>query len=99
MKKYGGFILGIRPGRPTTDYIERVMNRITLGGAVALAIVALIPIFMSVVLNVRTFSFGGTAVLIVVGVALDTIHQVEGQMLMRHYDGILKRRGKSGGLL
>ncbi|MDR1020123.1 MAG: preprotein translocase subunit SecY [Synergistaceae bacterium] len=99
MKKYGGFILGIRPGRPTTEYIERVMSRITLGGAVALAIVALIPIFMSVVLDVRTFSFGGTAVLIVVGVALDTIHQVEGQMLMRHYDGILKRRGKSGGLL
>ncbi|MDR3279445.1 MAG: preprotein translocase subunit SecY [Synergistaceae bacterium] len=98
MKKYGGFILGIRPGKPTTDYIERVMNRITLGGSVALAIIALVPTFMSRALNM-TFYFGGTAVLIVVGVALDTIHQVEGQMLMRHYDGILKRRGKSGGLL
>ena len=99
MKKYGGFILGIRPGKPTTDYIERVMNRITLGGAVALAIIALIPTFMSGVMRINTFYFGGTAVLIVVGVALDTIHQVEGQMLMRHYEGILKRRSKSGGLL
>lgn len=99
MKKYGGFILGIRPGKPTTDYIERVMNRITLGGAVALAIVALIPTFMSGVMGINTFYFGGTAVLIVVGVALDTIHQLEGQMLMRHYEGILKRRTKSGGLL
>jgi len=99
MKKYGGFILGIRPGKPTMEYIERVMNRITLGGAVALAIIALVPTFMSGALRITTFYFGGTAVLIVVGVALDTIHQVEGQMLMRHYDGILKRRGKSGGLL
>lgn len=99
MKKHGGFILGIRPGKPTTDYIERVMNRITLGGAVALAIVALIPTFMSGVMRINTFYFGGTAVLIVVGVALDTIHQVEGQMLMRHYEGILKRRNKSGGLI
>jgi preprotein translocase subunit SecY len=99
MKKYGGFILGIRPGKPTTEYIERVMNRITLGGAMALAVVALIPTFVSWMTRANTFSFGGTAILIVVGVALDTIHQIEGQMLMRHYDGILKRRSKSGGLL
>lgn len=99
MKKYGGFILGIRPGKPTTDYIEKVMNRITLGGAIALALIALVPTFMSGVLKINEFSFGGTAVLIVVGVALDTVHQVEGQMLMRHYEGILKRRTKSGGLL
>ena len=99
MKKYGGFILGIRPGKPTTEYIERVMSRITLGGAVALAVITLIPNFISMVMKVQTLAFGGTAVIIVVGVALDTIHQVEGQMLMRHYDGILKRRGKSGGLL
>jgi preprotein translocase subunit SecY len=99
MKKYGGFILGIRPGKPTTDYIEKVMNRITLGGAVALAVIALIPNFMSGVMGINTFSFGGTAVLIVVGVALDTVHQIEGQMLMRHYEGILKRRNKSGGLI
>jgi preprotein translocase subunit SecY len=99
MKKYGGFILGIRPGRPTSDYIERVMGRITLGGAIALAAVALIPNLMTGFLGINTFYFGGTAVLIVVGVALDTVHQMEGQLLMRHYDGILKRRSKTGGLL
>jgi preprotein translocase subunit SecY len=98
MKKYGGFILGIRPGKPTTEYIERVMNRITLGGALALAVIQLVPSLISMI-GIQTLAFGGTAVIIVVGVALDTIHQVEGQMLMRHYDGILKRRGKSGGLL
>jgi preprotein translocase subunit SecY len=99
MKKYGGFILGIRPGKPTTEYIERVMNRITLGGAAALAMIQLIPTFISQAMRVETLAFGGTAVIIVVGVALDTIHQVEGQMLMRHYDGILKRRSKNRGLL
>lgn len=100
MKKNGGFILGIRPGRPTTDYIERVMGRITLLGAVALALVAIIPTVMSGLMKINTFYFGGTAVLIVVGVALDTVHQIEGQLLMRHYEGILKRRGgKNGGLL
>ncbi len=101
MKKYGGFILGIRPGQPTSDYITRVMERITLGGAVFLAIVALIPNVMSSVLNVRSFYFGGTAVLIVVGVAMDTINQIEAQLLMRHYDGILKKSGsgRSRGLL
>jgi preprotein translocase subunit SecY len=99
MKKYGGFILGIRPGKPTTEYIERVMNRITLGGAAALAMIQLIPTFISQAMKVETLAFGGTAVIIVVGVALDTIHQVEGQMLMRHYDGILKRRSKNRGLL
>lgn len=102
MKKYGGFILGIRPGQPTADYITKVMERITLGGAVFLAIVALVPNIMSAswAFNVRSFSFGGTAVLIVVGVALDTVHQIEAQLLMRHYDGILKKSGgKSGSLL
>jgi len=100
MKKNGGFILGIRPGRPTTDYIEKVMGRITLGGAVALAIVAVVPTMMTGLMNINTFYFGGTAVIIVVGVALDTVHQIEGQLIMRHYEGILKRRGgKSGGLL
>ena len=100
MKKNGGFILGIRPGRPTTDYIEKVMGRITLGGAVALAIVAVVPTMMTGLMNINTFYFGGTAVIIVVGVALDTVHQIEGQLIMRHYEGILKRRGgKNGGLL
>ena len=99
MKKYGGFILGIRPGKPTTDYIEKVMNRITLGGAVFLAVIAMVPTLISGILRTSSFYFGGTAVLIVVGVALDTVHQVEGQMLMRHYEGILKRLNRSGGLL
>ena len=100
MKKNGGFILGIRPGQPTADYIEKVMARITLGGAAALALIALIPNFMTSVMGITNFYFGGTAALIVVGVALDTIHQIEAQLLMRHYEGILKRSGgKSSGLL
>lgn len=99
MKKYGGFILGIRPGQPTSDYITKVMERITFSGGVFLAIVALIPILMSSVLS-NSFYFGGTAVLIVVGVALDTVNQIEAQLLMRHYDGILKKSGgRSGSLL
>lgn len=99
MKKYGGFILGIRPGRPTSDFIENVMSRITLGGAVFLAAIALIPTLMTKMMGITSFYFGGTAILIVVGVALDTVHQIEGQLLMRHYEGILKKRDKSGGLL
>lgn len=100
MKKYGGFVLGIRPGQPTADYITKVMERITLGGAIFLAIIAVIPNFMSTFIGSGKFAFGGTAVLIVVGVALDTVHQIEAQLLMRHYDGILKRSGgKSGSLL
>ncbi len=96
MKKYGGFILGIRPGQPTSDYITRVMERITLAGGVFLAIVALIPNVMSSVLGVNSFYFGGTAVLIVVGVAMDTVQQIEAQLLMRNYDGILKKSGSRG---
>lgn len=99
MKKYGGFILGIRPGRPTSDFIEKVMSRITLGGSVFLAAIALIPTLMTKLMGITSFYFGGTAILIVVGVALDTVHQIEGQLLMRHYEGILKKRDKAGGLL
>jgi preprotein translocase subunit SecY len=100
MKKYGGFILGIRPGRPTSEFIEKVMTRITLGGAIFLAIIALVPTLMTNIMGITSFYFGGTAVLIVVGVALDTVHQIEGQLLMRHYEGILKRRdSKSGSFL
>ena len=76
------------------------MGRITLGGSIALAVIAIIPTVITGLMNINTFYFGGTAVIIVVGVALDTVHQIEGQLLMRHYEGILKRRGgKSGGLL
>ncbi len=100
MKKYGGFVLGIRPGKPTADYIEKIMSRITLGGAVFLAAVALLPTLMTRMMGITSFYFGGTAVLIVVGVALDTVHQIEAQLLMRHYEGILKRgKGKTSGLL
>ena len=100
MKKYGGFILGIRPGQPTSDYISRVMERITMAGGIFLAIVAIIPNVMTSIVGTRSFYFGGTAVLIVVGVALDTINQIEAQLLMRHYDGILKKSGgKAGSLL
>lgn len=99
MKKSGGFILGIRPGKPTTEYIEKVMSRITLGGALALAAIAVIPTLMIKILNIKTFYFGGTAVIIAVGVALETVHQIEAQLLMRHYEGILKRRGGKSGLL
>lgn len=99
MKKYGGFILGIRPGRPTSDFIEKVMSRITLGGSIFLAIIALIPTLMTRFMGITSFYFGGTAILIVVGVALDTVHQIEGQLLMRHYEGILKKRDKASGLL
>ncbi len=89
LKQYGGFIPGIRPGRPTADYLNRVLSRITIAGALALAFIASIPtiIFSFTNLNV---SFGGTALLIVVGVALETMKQVEAQMLMRHYKGFLK---------
>ena len=100
MKKHGGFILGIRPGQPTADYITKVVERITLGGGIFLAVIALIPNFLSILTDTQMFFFGGTAVLIVVGVALDTVRQIEAQLLMRHYDGILKKSGgKTGSLL
>ena len=89
MKKYGGFIPGLRPGRPTAEYINRIMNRITLVGALFLASIALLPYFMTAISGIN-ISFGGTALLIVVGVALETMKAVEAQMLMRHYQGFLK---------
>jgi len=90
MKKNGGFIPGIRPGRPTSDFISRVLSKITLAGAIFLAIIAIIPIFMNMGLNINNFSIGGTSLLIVVGVALETVNQLESQMLMRHYKGFLE---------
>jgi len=93
MKKQGGFIPGIRPGAPTADYIENILTRITLPGAIFLALIAIMPTFVSNVLRVQpAFAsfFGGTSLLIVVGVALDTLQQVESYLLMRHYDGFMK---------
>ena len=89
MKKNGGFIPGIRPGKPTSDYLAKVLNRITLAGAVFLAFIAMMPM---IILNLTGMpvAFGGTALLIVVGVALETVKQIEAQMMMRHYQGFLK---------
>lgn len=89
MKKYGGFIPGIRPGKPTTDFITRVMNRVTFVGAVFLALVAVMPVILMNVTGLQLY-FGGTALLIAVGVALDTMKQIEGQLIMRNYQGFLK---------
>jgi len=122
MRKYGGFIPGIRPGKATSDYIDNVLTRITLIGAVYLVVVALIPEFLMMGFKVQgipgigpwldahlpvfvtqglgiTFFFGGTSLLIVVGVAMDTVQQVESQLVMRNYDGFLKKgriRGRRG---
>jgi len=98
MKKYGGFIPGIRPGKRTADYIDKVLTRITLGGALYLSAVCVLPTILIGKFNVPFF-FGGTALLIVVGVALDTMTQVESHMLTRHYDGFLKKgrlKGRRG---
>jgi preprotein translocase subunit SecY len=89
LKKQGGFIPGVKPGAPTADYIDEVLSRITLPGALFLTIVALLPILISNILNMP-FGFGGTALLIVVGVALDTVQQVQQHLLLRHYDGFMK---------
>jgi len=93
MKKQGGFIPGIRPGKPTAEYIDSVLTRITLPGSIFLAIIAILPTFMMNILSVTgSFAsfFGGTSLLIVVGVALDTLQQIESYLLMRHYDGFMK---------
>jgi preprotein translocase subunit SecY len=122
MRKYGGFIPGIRPGKRTAEYIDSILARITLVGSIYLAIVAILPEFIMVGFNVAPipfigptldanlprfitqglnvqFFFGGTSLLIVVGVAMDTVNQVESQLIMRHYDGFMKKtriRGRRG---
>jgi preprotein translocase subunit SecY len=113
MKKYGGFIPGIRPGKKTAEYIDRILSRLTFGGALYLAAISLLPMILINGLRVQTlpiigpslegvfpawitqglglkFFFGGTSLLIVVGVAMDTVQQIESQLIMRHYDGFLK---------
>jgi preprotein translocase subunit SecY len=122
MRKYGGFIPGIRPGKRTAEYIDLILTRITLVGALYLAAVALLPEFLISGFKVApipfigetldaalpgwftnglgvTFFFGGTSLLIVVGVAMDTVQQLESQLIMRHYDGFMKKtriRGRRG---
>jgi preprotein translocase subunit SecY len=122
LRKYGGFIPGIRPGKNTSDFIDSVLSRLTLVGAVYLAVVAVIPEIMISGFHVQTlpfigtfldqnlpewftqglnmdFYFGGTSILIVVGVAMDTLQQIEAQLVMRHYDGFMRRgrlKGRRG---
>jgi preprotein translocase subunit SecY len=90
MRKYGGFIPGIRPGKRTSEYIDRILTRITLPGAIFFAILAILPYFLMKKVNVN-FYFGGTSILIVVGVALDTLQQIESHLVMRHYEGFMKK--------
>ncbi|MFV1956263.1 MAG: preprotein translocase subunit SecY [bacterium] len=90
LKKYGGFIPGIRPGRRTSEYIDKVLSRITFGGAIYLSLVSVMPEILYRIFNIP-FYFGGTGLLIVVGVALDTVTQVETHLVTRHYEGFLKK--------
>jgi len=90
MRKSGGFIPGVRPGRKTAEYIDRVMTRITLPGASFFALIAVMPLILMRTTDIQ-FYFGGTSLIIVVGVALETLQQIESHLLMRHYDGFLKR--------
>jgi preprotein translocase subunit SecY len=90
LKKQGGFIPGVKPGAKTAEYIDYVLSRITLPGAVFLTIIALMPVFILDAMNVP-FSFGGTSLLIVVGVALDTMAQMQQHLLLRKYDGFMKK--------
>ena len=90
LKKNGGFIPGFRPGKPTADFIKKVINKIVVFGAVYLAIVALLPMVAgNLVSDLQNLAIGGTSVIIVVGVALETVKALEAQMLMRHYKGFL----------
>jgi preprotein translocase subunit SecY len=90
MKKYGGFIPGIRPGRQTAEYLNHIITRITLPGALFLGAVAILPFIALAAGNVQQFPFGGTAILITVGVGLETMKQIESQLLMRNYEGFLR---------
>ena len=90
LKKNGGFIPGFRPGKPTADFILKVINKITLFGALYLAIVAIMPILVGIIIGNSSLGIGGTSVIIVVGVALETVKALEAQMLMRHYKGFLE---------
>ena len=89
MKRNGGFVPGIRPGKPTSDYINKILTRITLAGAIFIGIIAIFPMILGMIMQVN-LSIGGTSMLIVVGVALETVKQIESQMLMRHYKGFLE---------
>jgi preprotein translocase subunit SecY len=91
LKKQGGFIPGVKPGTRTAEYIDRVLTRVTLPGSIYLALIALLPFWIFDIFNIQTFFFGGTGLLIVVGVALDTVQQAQQHLLLRHYDGFMKK--------
>ncbi|MGH2483708.1 MAG: preprotein translocase subunit SecY, partial [Candidatus Limnocylindria bacterium] len=91
LRKNGGFIPGIRPGRPTEEFLSRVANRITLGGATFLGIIAVTPLIISAFIpGTEAIQLGGTSILIVVAVVVETMKQLEAQMLMRHYEGFIR---------
>ena len=90
MKKSGGFIPGIRPGKPTSDYINRVSSRLNLIGSFFLGAVAILPVVFGAVFHIPSLQIGGTSLLIMEGVALETVRQIESQMTMRHYKGFLE---------
>ena len=94
MKKQGGFIPGVRPGKSTADYIDHILTRVTLPASIFLAAVAVFPTFLMAYVPDMDFAlasfYGGTSLLIIVGVALDTLQQIESHLVMRHYDGFLK---------
>ena len=101
MKKDGGFIPGVKPGKKTVEYLDAIMSRVTLPGSIFLAIIAILPAFaMLLGVNNQFASFyGGTSLLILVGVVLDTLQQIDSHLLMRHYDGLMKTgrlTGRSG---
>jgi preprotein translocase subunit SecY len=103
LKRNNGFIPGIKPGKPTAEYIDDIMSKITLPGSLFLAVVAVMPAFAGVFGVKSEFAqfFGGTSLLIIVGVVLDTLQQVESYLLMRHYDGLLKSgriKGRTSGV-
>ncbi|RLE12522.1 preprotein translocase subunit SecY, partial [Candidatus Aerophobetes bacterium] len=92
IRRYGGFIPGLRPGRPTAEYITAVLTRVTFMGALFFAFIAIVPILINQELMYNSFPFGGTSILIAVGVALDTAQQLESHLLMRHYKGFIRGR-------
>ena len=102
MKRQGGFVPGIRPGAPTAEYIERILTRITLPGSIFLALIAILPTFVQNIFGITSLFasfFGGTSLIIIVGVGLDTLQQIESHLMMRHYDGFMKTgkmKGRAG---
>ena len=90
LRKNNGAIPGIRPGKPTSDFIARIISKVTLMGALFCAVVAILPIGIAALTGIQGVSLGGTTIIIIVGVALDTVKQLESEMMMRHYKGFLE---------